>query len=347
MKPAAFGYEIVPVMRNVVESLGFAETPENIYWSYDGEEFSLRRDSAQIYLERPAYRAPQKLGSLREESFAAARLISEKHPRPVLLYSGGIDSEAVLLSFHLQKLPLEVVIIDYQGLNEHDIHRARKFCEKIGVAYKTITRDIHKFWENDLESLAQRIHCPSPQIAALCWVTTELDGYVIVGDGDSSLMRSHREFFEIKSEKWALARWMLLNRKEGCPRYFQYTSALEASTYFDPLVEGFVNGAWEFFEFRKFMYLKPFLFYHHFGCGLRPKITGFENISACDEYRRGLSNLISPVQHIVWTYENARRWACQAQPPQKWLPLKDSAVAKEEMAGLSQDGIRDYLIWTD
>jgi hypothetical protein len=210
-----------------------------------------------------------------------------------------------------------------------------------------ISRDIYSFWENDLEALALKIHCPSPQIAAHCWISTQIDEYVVFGDGDSSLMRAHRLFFETKSERWALARWMLLNEKAGCPRFFHYTPGLESSFYFEPLVEQFVAGAWDFFEFRKFMYLKPFIFNKHFGCDLRPKLTGFEYMGVCDEYRRKLAAMMTAPQDISWTYENARKWALQKEAPSHWISLKDSSIPEIEQTSLCQNGIERHLIWTE
>lgn len=333
--------------RSQVERLGFAEKAENILWSYGDEEFSLRKSPDQIYLEYPAHGCDHSPGSIREECFRAARLISERGDRPLILYSGGIDSEAVLLSFHLQKLPFSVGIIDYNGLNDHDTIVARSFCDRLGVPYRVITRDLMWFWENEMEGLAKKVHCASPQVAALCWVVSQLDEFVVVGDGDSSLMRSHLNFFETKSERWALARWMLLNQKAGCPRFYQYTASLEASFLFEPIVEQFVARAWDFFEFRKFMYLKPFIFHKHFGCELRPKWTGFEQIDAYETYRKKLESMIRPTQSISWEFFDARKWALQKQPSQEWMRLDDCAMPDSEKSSLSQGERRHHLLWTE
>lgn len=334
--------------RALIEKLGFAERPENIRWSYDDREFSLRADPSEVYLEHPPSGLPTRPGSVREESFRAARLISEKHGKPVILYSGGIDSEAVLLSFYLQKLPFEVVIIDYLGFNDHDTNRARAFCEKLGVPFRLFACDVFGFWEDDLQDMAKKIHCTSPQVAALCWVVTQLDGYVIVGDGDSHLRRAGQRFFETKSERWALARWMMLQEKEGCPRFFQYTNALEASLLFEPMVEQFISSEmWDFLDFRKFMYLKPFLFHHRFGCELRPKWTGFERIEQCEFYRQGLSALLGASYDVSWSYDEGRRWALASTPPSRWVPIRESNLDKTEKNELSPNATSKHLIWTD
>jgi hypothetical protein len=332
--------------REQVAKLGFAETPDNIWWSYDENEFSFRQNDSQIYFERPVFGVRGRK-SLREECLRAARLISERHKRPVILYSGGIDSEVVLLSFYLQKLPFEVVIVDFDGKNRLDTDRARKFCESHGIAYRLISRDVLKFWENDMHEMAKLIHCTSPQVMALNWIVTQLDGYVICGDGDSQLMRSRRRFFDTKSELWAMPRWMLQNNKEGCPRFFQYTAELEASVYFEPLVEQFVADACYFFEFRKFMYLKPFIFHQYFGCGLREKLNGFEGIPLGEDYRRKLENMLPVMNDLSCEYGVLRSSAVQVAPLRKWVRLEESPLPEDERRGLCQIGNKDHLLWLE
>lgn len=333
--------------RALVEKLGFAEYAENIWWSYDQEEFALRTSPDQVYLEHPVFNCKNPPGNLRDESLRAAKIISERHRRPVILFSGGVDSEIALLSFHIQKIPVEVVILDYNGFNEHDIFRAKALCQKLGIGYRIKTFDVFHFWENDLQAVAEKIHCASPQVATICVATNDIDGYLIAGDGDSSLRGLDRRFFETKSETWALARWMLLNGREGCPRFFQYTKELEASWYFEPLVEQFVSGVWEFFDFKSIMYLKPFIAHKYFGCDLRPKLTGFENIHQSEDYRQKLMALLSPVYDLSWTYENARKWALQKTQSHKWVPLEQGGLASLELNALRHNGTKRHLIGTE
>lgn len=332
-------------LRDRVDKLGFAETPEQIFWSYDDMPFSLRTKSDQVYIEKPVSGLPVKPQTIKDEAFLAARKISDKFSKPTILYSGGIDSEAVILSFFLQKLPFNVVVVDYNGLNAHDITTAKKFCDSLGIAYTVLQRDVLSFWENDLESLALKINCTSPQIAAHCWIAGQIDEYLIFGDGDSSLMRAHKYFFETKSEKWALARWMLHHEKSGCPRFFQYTAGLEASVYFEPLVEQFVDGAWQFFEFRKFMYLKPFIYHKYFGCNLRTKFSGFENMAICEDYRKKLSSMMSEPHYLSWSYANARRWALEKEPVLKLSHLQQSLIPELEKEGLNPYRFGTYRLW--
>jgi hypothetical protein len=331
--------------RELIRKLGFADDPQNIFWSYDQEEFSFRKNSQQTYIEYPTYGA-KKPGSIFTESLNAAKLIAEKNHRPLVLLSGGLDSEVVALSFHLQKIPFDVLIFDYEGENEHDIHRAKAFCQKLGIPYKVKSLNILKFWENDLEDVAKKVHSTSPQMAALCWMVTQLDEYVVVGDGDSSLRAYEYSFFEHKSERWPLARWMLMHEKEGCPRFFQYTKELESSLYFEPMVEQFVNGTWVFFNFKNLIYLKPFIMNKYFECELRPKLNGFENFEICESYREALTRKLGPMTELSWTYENARKWVEKPTPPSKLLPLEECQFSEGIKAALRRNGTTQHLIWT-
>lgn len=329
--------------RLLVEKLGFAVSAEQIYWAYDGQEFTHRTSPTQTFTERPVFGCLQKPNSIKEEGFRAARLISEKHKVPCLMLSGGIDSEVMALNFFLQGLPFKVVILDYNGQNEHDIFRAKKFCDNLGIKYSLLRFDVLKFWENDLQQLAAQANTSSPQIAALCYAVSQIDEPVIVGDGEPSLRGYDKKFFDSKCERWALARWMHLIEKPGCPRFYQFTPELESSYYFDPVVEQFVGGAWEFFDFKNLIYLKPFLMNKYYNCELRPKLNGFELLKPCEDYRNLLKKSIVETQ-LSWTYEDARNWVFRANPPLNTISVQDSDLNPKEKEALLQNDIHRHVI---
>ena len=116
-------------MREIIEKLNFAEHVENIWWSYDDKEFSIRETPEQTYYERSNV-VSRNVGSLYEECLNNAKAIRNTvSGRIAVLYSGGIDSEIVVQSFYESKIPIDIYIIRFNNnLNLHDIEWATKFC---------------------------------------------------------------------------------------------------------------------------------------------------------------------------------------------------------------------------
>jgi asparagine synthetase B (glutamine-hydrolysing) len=69
-----------------------------------------------------------------------------------VLYSGGLDSELVLLSCLKNNIPVIaitlVIKIDGLTINTHDLYYAEKFCRENDIIHKLIELDADKFFEN-------------------------------------------------------------------------------------------------------------------------------------------------------------------------------------------------------
>ena len=69
-----------------------------------------------------------------------------------VLYSGGLDSELVLLSCIKNSIPVIVItlVIKIEGLiiNTHDLYYAEKFCRDNGITHKLIELNGNNFYES-------------------------------------------------------------------------------------------------------------------------------------------------------------------------------------------------------
>jgi hypothetical protein len=74
-----------------------------------------------------------------------AKRISEKYGRVSLMCSGGIDSQIMVLCFQAAQVEFDVVIVDYCGLNAHDISVAKELCARIGIEPHIVTFDAMSF----------------------------------------------------------------------------------------------------------------------------------------------------------------------------------------------------------
>ena len=85
--------------------------------------------------------------SLKQYRIDAARLCAEiLGENPALCLSGGIDSQAMVQSWHEAGLKFDTIIVVFNdGLNVQDSDHAKTFCEKNNYPYKEVPFDIVQF----------------------------------------------------------------------------------------------------------------------------------------------------------------------------------------------------------
>jgi hypothetical protein len=112
--------------------------------------------------------------STTEESFRESLCeIAEHYADPdnvnLVYYSGGMDSEVVLISFMEAQVEFCPIVFTLTWgadvINEHDLEWAHKFLSEHSIPYISRTLDISEFWESDLiEAYARDWGVHSPQI---------------------------------------------------------------------------------------------------------------------------------------------------------------------------------------
>lgn len=285
-------------MNHQITSLGMAEKPENIFWSFSGRAFDHRRSSEDIFLDGVSG-TDRPWKNLREESILCARAIHElPFKKKKILFSGGLDSEFMLSAFLEGGVVPEVVAIDF-GYNQEELHYAEKFCRDHQISLLIHQFPTKKFWQNDLKAVAEKAGCISPSICALLGAILQLDEYLILGDGELDIFTHNGvRFYETRGERWAVARWLLQNKHPGCPSFFRYSSELEAAFVFDPMVEDFEKG-WQTIDHRWFSSIKYFLYYHHFGLRWRPKMLGFKESEEWGNLEKSLRHELQSIHPMA------------------------------------------------
>lgn len=275
--------------------LGYISGKNATSWSFKDSGGAMRanaQDQFRMHLGH-ALRPP---GNFKEEAIRTAEEISDsaKGHAVTVLASGGLDSEVVLKSFLLAKRPFEVVAFDLSSTNGDELFHLDHFCRNHQIKYKKIHIDVEQFWENDLESFALTSGSTSPQINTLLFGLSKIEGHVVLGDGELSIRKKGKEFFEIWRERHSFARWMLSQNRPGCPSFFSYSPELELSMYADSIVEDFTKYGWYMLDCYHFDYCKPFLYYHHFGTRLRGKVDIFKPLRDLEQQSRNYLQKLLP-----------------------------------------------------
>jgi len=103
-----------------------------------------------------------------------------------VLYSGGLDSELVLLSCIKNSIPVIAItlVIKIEGLiiNTHDLYYAEKFCREHSITHKLIELDADKFFQNGNHlSYLSPYYIIEPHVATHLWLIEQCNYFPIIG----------------------------------------------------------------------------------------------------------------------------------------------------------------------
>lgn len=104
-----------------------------------------------------------------------------------VMYSGGTDSEIVLLSLLEAKIPVTAVtmVIKVDGciLNTHDLYYSEKFCREHNIEQKKIEFNAGPFYENgDYLTYLTPYRIIEPHVASHFWLIEQLTYPIMGGD---------------------------------------------------------------------------------------------------------------------------------------------------------------------
>ena len=103
-----------------------------------------------------------------------------------VLYSGGLDSEIVLLHCIQHNIPVIAItmVIKLKGLtiNTHDLYYAEKFCRENNITHKLIDLDADKFFNTGqyLDYLTP-YYITEPHVATHLWLLEQCDYFPVIG----------------------------------------------------------------------------------------------------------------------------------------------------------------------
>ena len=105
-------------------------------------------------------------------------------------YSGGIDSELVILACQKNNIPVRAITMKiFTGdvlINTHDIYYSEKFCRENNIQQKFVELDIVKFYETgDYIEILRPYKIKGAQTALYLWLLSQCTGFTVMG-GDYS-----------------------------------------------------------------------------------------------------------------------------------------------------------------
>lgn len=103
-----------------------------------------------------------------------------------VLYSGGLDSEAVLNSCIINNIPVIAITmkLTVNGciINTHDLYYSEKYCVEHNIEQKIVELDVGKFFENgDYIRYLEPYCITEPHVATHFWLLNQCTGFPVIG----------------------------------------------------------------------------------------------------------------------------------------------------------------------
>lgn len=188
--------------------------------------------------------ASRKVKSYYEETVdAMENLYATKTGKFQVLYSGGVDSQyvcEVLLKLKMNFDPIIIRLTSNTGevYNQHDIAYAFDFCTSKNI--KPVIYDLN--FDNFVESgkiieVAESVNCCSFALPATLHVAGQLDGFVMVADGDPYIRynANNNDWLFVEYEYvHSLMTYYEKNKLNGTPYILSYTSEMLLAFLLDP-----------------------------------------------------------------------------------------------------------------
>lgn len=263
-------------------------------WGYGDAFYPWRRSPFDRWITQYGHPS-SSIQNWSQENIRAARLIGEDSKRPVwLCFSGGIDSEVMVRTFLVARVPFRVVILQFEnGENQHDVYWALRCCNDLQLQYDCLRLNVKKFLQSAAAlAYADSTQCVAPEMLATMWLIDQLDGFVVLGSGECYLAREPQPNYVpgespylekvpwYLHEKEIIASWykhFLWRNRSGAPGFFQYTSeqvyAFIRDDYVQRLTANQVIGKLSTLSSK-------FWIYRRYWPKLQPrqKYTGYENL---------------------------------------------------------------------
>jgi hypothetical protein len=272
---------------------------ENFSYGYDDQTYNLRsRANSQFncYYKKSS----RKFLSFREEAKLVAEKISD-HCRtnnkiPIILLSGGLDSEVVVRSFLDSGREFRTISNKFNdNLNDHEIDYIEKFKNDFDFLHQYREIDIIDFYRSQrCRDLIDISKCTVPEMLPtmdlIDYVYNILGGIPVLGNGDFYVSKDDNEgniVWNYIEYEYILA-WIRFCVEQDitiAPGFFQYTPEIVLSMGRDPIMQHlFKNSP----EGKKSSRSKKYLVYkkNWIDISLRPKFHGGEKLEEiCKELR--------------------------------------------------------------
>lgn len=195
------------------------------------------------------------VGSFKEELLKAAKSTMDYCVyNPVILFSGGVDSEIMLRAFLDIGIKPEIIIARYEkDYNLYDVSYAVTICSMLDVEYKIFDFNLQKFYENEAEKYSELAQIDRPRALPYCGLLDKVDGFPIMGASDLSPMRPNGDysidvpwFMRCWEHDIGYSKFLRQIHKPGIAEWFKWTPGLVISymklPWFKNLVHNKIYG---------------------------------------------------------------------------------------------------------
>ncbi|MBN8540835.1 MAG: hypothetical protein J0L82_10655 [Deltaproteobacteria bacterium] len=238
---------------------GRALTNENVEW------MCLRKNPEDLFVAKYG-RATTKYASWREANKAAALTIlkncRDQELKPLICYSGGLDSEIVLVAFLEAReeldsnFPIDIATLVLEGdVNRHDTDFVDRFKDRLstlghspmGLQFHSRKLDAVKFWNSpEFLALAKETQIVSPIVICQAWLCGEMlrenARYLpVIGQGEIHLVKETSNDYQPGVSPYVPSMWKIAETENLCGlfRYFIARNAPAVPGFFQFLPEQF------------------------------------------------------------------------------------------------------------
>ena len=221
----------------------------------------------------------QKSTTYYAECIRAAKLIAEESSKQiVLMFSGGIDSEFMLIIFKDAQVDFKVAIISFGKWNKHDARYAVDYCKLHGIVPDIIDLDLEKFITSGLiYEIAEKGKCSAYQLTSVMHGISQIDGTVIMANCEPQVGKDpNGTWWWDEPERTNCTRgWYGAAGIEGTPDFTRYTPEQSVSFLEEPIIKQLVNNELEYTHSQA---TKHTLYNQYFEQTKRQKNTGWEYV---------------------------------------------------------------------
>lgn len=164
----------------------------------------------------------------------AARRICAVYPNPFLAVSGGVDSQAMLLSFVESRQDFQIVFFKYTDqnnnkfFNESDYYSLLNFIrvQKINKSINIINIDLDSFYQSTLYlELAKKYECSSPQLLVHIHALSRLNSPFVLAWNLPNIYRYKKRIcIHVPDFKlFSYQRFLKKENRPGIPYFFIYS----------------------------------------------------------------------------------------------------------------------------
>lgn len=230
-----------------------------------------------------------------------------------LLFSGGVDSESILLFLLNNSIPVTAITLVYKlkniPINIYDLYYAEKFCREHSVKHKIIELDLDTFFDSGkFLDYIQPYYIREPHVAALLWLMEQCERYPIFA-GSWPWLQTHKSPYVISPLRIDfnnIYKFMIDKSITGIGNMLSHSllgSAILLRTHKQLIENGNYNTTkWEVSRFKRDMYktcgwhIRDYRIEHW---GLENFMRHNPEFYAYDELREHCYKLIGTVQHTI------------------------------------------------